>query len=391
MWLLPLLALGLALALTGHRERGLATAPPGPLAVLSECMRTGRPPPPQVILCAIAEAEDLGRPDVAHKIVVTFVEPVVREHQRRLAGRRAPAQLAQPYEGGGEDAEFAMQDAQAALPSKQLRGKPIPTLALEEADDNEVDVLLERAAAVEQGRAPMAAPRSLPAPRARRDSLAFPTDGYPEPERVYVGAAPAERSVEELLALPSPRPAAPRRVAREQVAAPASPVEVVAAPAPAPGSAPERRVAPGPAATASPIRGVGPAAWEAFVVRLVRETPAYQSSKHVGQYRQRKDRLRELGLPSTKLLGDATAQRAALDADLADAYKHASDGEMLQHVGRLIALPGVEAPTRVTLSGVLGVIQAAGLEGAEGWLSSQKDRKAYPHTTAAYVRSNGVF
>jgi hypothetical protein len=48
MWLLPLLALGLALALTGHRERGLATALPGPLAVLSECMRTGRPPPPQV-------------------------------------------------------------------------------------------------------------------------------------------------------------------------------------------------------------------------------------------------------------------------------------------------------------------------------------------------------
>lgn len=380
MWLLPLLALGLALAFAGHRERGLATAPPGPLAVLSECMRTGRPPPPQVILCAIAEAEDLGRPDVAHKIVVTFVEPVVREHQRRLAGRRAPAQLAQPYEGGGEDAEFAMQDAQA-LPSKQLRGNPIPTLALEEADDNEVDVLLERAAAVEQGRAPMAAPRSLPAPRARRDSLAFPTDGYPEPERVYVGAAPAERSVEELLALPAPRPAAPRHAA----------LEAPAAPAPAPVSATERRATAGPAATAAPIRGVDLVAWEAFVARLVRETPAYQSSKHVGQYRQRKDRLRELGLPITKLLGNATAQRAALDADLADAYKHASDGEMLQHVGRLIALPGVEAPTRVTLSGVLGVIQAAGLEGAEGWLSSQTDRKAYPHTTAAYVRSNGVF
>ena len=366
MWLLPLLALGLALALTGHRERGLAAAPPGPLAVLSECMRTGRPPPPQVILCAIAEAEDLGRPDVAHKIVVTFVEPVVREHQRRLAGRRAPAQLEQPYEDGGEDAEFAMRDA---------------PLALEEADDNEVDALLEQAAAVEQGRVPMAAPRSLPAPRARRASLAFPTDGYPEPERVYVGAAPAERSVEELLALPAPRPAAPRHVA----------LEAPAAPAPAPVSATERRATAGPAATAAPIRGVDLVAWEAFVARLVRETPAYQSSKHVGQYRQRKDRLRELGLPFTKLLGDAAAQRAALDADLADAYKHASDGEMLQHVGRLIALPGVEAPTRVTLSGVLGVIQAAGLEGAEGWLSSQKDRKAYPHTTAAYVRSNGVF
>lgn len=378
MWLLPLLALGLALALTGHRERGLAAAPPGPLAVLSECMRTGRPPPPQVILCAIAEAEDLGRPDVAHKIVVTFVEPVVREHQRRLAGRRAPAQLEQPYEAGseagGEDAEFQMR-----------RGSSNPTLALEEADDNEVDALLEQVAAVEQGRAPMAAPRSLPAPRARRDSLAFPTDGYPEPERVYVGAAPVERSVEELLALPAPRPAAPRPRAPAPEALPVerSPLPTSAAPK----SGTERRRA----VDSAPIKGVDLVAWEAFVARLVRETPAYQSSKHVGQYRQRKDRLRELGLPFTKLLGDAAAQRAALDADLADAYKHASDGEMLQHVGRLIALPGVEAPTRVTLSGVLGVIQAAGLEGAESWLSSQKDRKAYPHTTAAYVRSNGVF
>ena len=106
---------------------------PSPIAVMGEFLRLGQRPPPLVIKCAIAEAEDLGRPDVAHKIVVTFVEPVVREHQRRLAGRRAPAQLEQPYEDGGEDAEFAMRDA---------------PLALEEADDNEVDALLEQAAQI---------------------------------------------------------------------------------------------------------------------------------------------------------------------------------------------------------------------------------------------------
>ncbi len=49
------------------------------------------------------------------------------------------------------------------------------------------------------------------------------------------------------------------------------------------------------------------------------------------------------------------------------------------------------APVQVTLSGVLGVIQAAGLEGAAAWLESPDDRRRFPGTTAAFLRTNGAF
>jgi hypothetical protein len=47
-----------------------------------------------------------------------------------------------------------------------------------------------------------------------------------------------------------------------------------------------RAMAPG-----SPIQGIGDGAWRDFVLRLERESPQFASSKHVGQYRQRRERL----------------------------------------------------------------------------------------------------
>ncbi len=82
-----------------------------------------------------------------------------------------------------------------------------------------------------------------------------------------------------------------------------------------------------------------------------------------------------------------------------DAYGHADDsGLIAEYRGVVIEIPvpGVGAPAQptpieVTLSGVLGVIQAAGLEGAAGWLENPGDRTRFPHTTAAFLRTNGVF
>jgi hypothetical protein len=142
----------------------------------------------------------------------------------------------------------------------------------------------------------------------------------------------------------------------------------------------------------SPIAEIPAAAWEAFVACLARESPAFRSARHVGQFRQRRERLLELGIDPAALQGDPRAQRQALDLDLADAYQHAAASDLLaDHLEREIVLPGQDGPVTLTLSGVLGVIQCAGLEGAVGWLEQAADRKRFPHTTQVFLRCNGLF
>ncbi len=145
-------------------------------------------------------------------------------------------------------------------------------------------------------------------------------------------------------------------------------------------------------APGSPLAGVPDDAWREFVARLARESSLLSSSRHVGQYRQRRERLAELGIDPAALHGSAQAQRAALDVDLVDAHHHAAAGGLLaEYLGRPIVVPGQEQGTCITLSGLLGVIQCAGLEGAVGWLERSSDRRRYPNTTQAFLRSNGVF
>jgi len=142
----------------------------------------------------------------------------------------------------------------------------------------------------------------------------------------------------------------------------------------------------------SPLAGVSDEAWRQFVGLLARESPLFSSSRHVGQYRQRRERLAEFGVDPQTLHGSAAAQRQALDTDLVDAHQHAAAGGILTaHLGRPVVIPGHEGTATITLSGVLGVIQCAGLDGAVGWLESSNDRKRYPHTTQAFLRTNGVF
>jgi hypothetical protein len=142
----------------------------------------------------------------------------------------------------------------------------------------------------------------------------------------------------------------------------------------------------------SPIQGIGDGAWRDFVIRLERESPQFASSKHVGQYRQRRERLVELGINPAVIQNSSEAQRQALDADLADAHRHGVASELFaQYLGRPILLPGIDNNQMITLSGMLGVIQYAGLDGAAGWLEHPNDRKRFPHTTQAFMNTNGVF
>jgi hypothetical protein len=142
----------------------------------------------------------------------------------------------------------------------------------------------------------------------------------------------------------------------------------------------------------SPLPGVSDEAWRQFVALLARESPAFSSSRHVGQYRQRRERLAEFGIDPQTIHGSAVAQRQALDTDLVDAHHHAAAGGVLaDRLGRPLVVPGHEGTAVITLSGVLGVIQCAGLDGAVGWLESPSDRRRYPHTTQAFLRTNGIF
>ena len=139
-----------------------------------------------------------------------------------------------------------------------------------------------------------------------------------------------------------------------------------------------------------PVDDVDPATWQAFVARLRRESPGYRTSRHVGQYRQRVERCRHLGLEPEELQADPDIQHAALAADVEDSYLRArATGELAQAlVGYVDAGDG---PCQITRSGYLGLCLAAGPEGAKSWIAEPDDRERFPHTTQIFRRVNGLF
>jgi len=129
-----------------------------------------------------------------------------------------------------------------------------------------------------------------------------------------------------------------------------------------------------------------PDAWDRFSSQLAREAPSFSAKRHVGQFRARRDRLAELGIDANRLIDDPVAQRSALAREMADAYARAEDsGLIAEHLGSTI-----DGAT-VTLSGILGVIQVAGLEGACAWLERPSDRERHRNTSRMFARTNGVF
>lgn len=347
--LLPLLLIGIGVAYLSGRRHGevhvsvpqktIASGVPSPLVVLDAFLREGRRPPPQVILCAIAQAEIMGRIDVANELVRAFVAPVVERSERRGAVLRRASRAPASYD----------------------YDVPIPRGEDEDEEDYEEDL---DAAPPAPARAPARAPispggrQSATAPGTDPTREAIPGRGEPRP------IARAEDARVEIL---------PRQ---EPILARASPTEGTVT----------------VSGRSSPIDGVGTEEWSRFASRVARELPTFTTSHHVGQFRQRRDRLADLGIDASKIVNSPEAQAAALDADMADAYGHAlRSGMIADYCGTSVSIPGQSAPIGITLSGVLGVIQAAGLEGATGWLEDPRDRKQFPHTTQAFLRTNGVF
>lgn len=311
-------------------------APPSPIMVLGEFIRQKRQPPPFVIQCAIAEAEQSGRHDITSDIIRMFVEPAVRARYAAQGMAQPPAMPA------GAPVAPGTQSPQAA---PQAQGSPRNGGVPGSLSDAQIQAMLDTD------------PAAFMARVQRGDVIDVPSDpeqpGAPEVDTDQRGADQVHSastvsgttigSVPTVLALPSP------------------------------------------------IHDVDTIRWNAFCNLLAREEPTYVSARHVGVYRQNKDRLRELQIDPSAIVGSHEAQRLALDRDLADAHVHAREGGLSRFVGRHIAVPGSDDKVAVTLSGVLGVIQAAGLDGAAEWLDSWGDRKRFRHTTQAFLRTNGVF
>lgn len=148
-----------------------------------------------------------------------------------------------------------------------------------------------------------------------------------------------------------------------------------------------------------PIPNVPGVLWRSFVAKVERCPPNFTAPHHLGRFRARKDRLRALGFDLAAVSADPEMQLAALEADVGDAYDRLLEtGDLAACVGRPIEVPPpMDMPpdaggmVLVTLSGILGVAQAAGLDGTIGWLESYEDRRKYPHTTKAFLATNGEF
>lgn len=376
MWLFPLLFIGaFVLAATSRkqhpRESRLASlampsgmplpalfapAPPSPLMVLSEYARTAVAPPPIVIMCAIAEAESMGREDVADEIIKAFIAPVVYQH----AAMQQMA-MAQPM-----PMPYPMPEARAArTPANYERGgyargnQPVQPAALPQPREQ---------LALEPPRASDAQIRAMI--RADPESfMSMLTQEVMKREPMPIIEVPAVEQTRPAMAMPVPEIGDLPSVGVLDIDVPTL-----------------------PSAPGSPIEGIADEPWRQFVVCLSREDPAFTSTRHVGQFRQRRERLVELKIDPRSLLGDSDAQRRALDIDMVDALRHAVDGGLIaEHLGKPVTLPGIEEPIQVTLSGLLGVIQCAGLENGTSWLEKPRDRKNFPNTTQAFTRTNGVF
>ena len=59
------------------------------------------------------------------------------------------------------------------------------------------------------------------------------------------------------------------------------------------------------------------------------------------------------------------------------------------YIGATVPLDDVEY--QVSLSGLLGLVSRAGMNGAKSWLENPTDRAKYPNTTKGFIRTNGIF
>lgn len=125
--------------------------------------------------------------------------------------------------------------------------------------------------------------------------------------------------------------------------------------------------------------------WTDFVNAMKVRPENFTSEKYVGAFAHNRTRLKELGLEEPASIAE---QYEAFAKDIADHYlKH---GDVIQsHAGDVIKVKGEEHA--ITMSGVLGLMKAAGAKNAVHWLQHPEDHEKFPNTTNVFLRTNGCF
>jgi hypothetical protein len=345
-------------ALPSGSGTGVSTAraagSPGPLMALVGFMKQDRIPPPLLVDHAIAEAKLIGQHDLAHDIAHAFGSPAASSPSRPPVAPPAPTappQIATStrdnrHEHDEHEYEHERErDREHAERRREHRLEREVELEREIIADQTAQMAAQQAA--QSTRPPTPTPSiivQMPSSGDGDDQGSSPSDGYPD--------------------------------------------DGSTAPDGSDGSD-------GASSSGSPLPGISIGAWTTYRRALEREPADFDSGRRVGRYALRKDRLRELGCNPDLLISHPRAldlQDAALAIDAADSAKHlAASGALDDHLGRSIAVSAGDAPRVITLSGILGVAQIAGLEGCIGWLEDPSDRKRFPYTSEMFTRTNGVF
>lgn len=136
----------------------------------------------------------------------------------------------------------------------------------------------------------------------------------------------------------------------------------------------------------SPIEGVSDGDWMDFVSKLRVREPSYSTNTHLGAYEHNRSRLQSLGF--SEPLESEQEQYSALVEDLTDHYSNARP-LIDEFCGDSVTLDGNEVP--ISMSGVLALLKAGGVQGAEKWLRDPQARANYPRTKDLFLRANGCF
>jgi len=136
----------------------------------------------------------------------------------------------------------------------------------------------------------------------------------------------------------------------------------------------------------SPFDGVPNDAWNQFVSKLETQPEDFKSDRHIGRYYHSIDRISQLGFSPEDFSPDK--QYEALVADLSDSKEKAKD-LVHDYLCHPVSVNGTDH--MITLSGLLGLLKAAGPQNARSWIENAEDRTKFPRTTEMFVQTNGVF
>jgi hypothetical protein len=137
----------------------------------------------------------------------------------------------------------------------------------------------------------------------------------------------------------------------------------------------------------SPIDAASTEEWNAFLDALKTESPSYSSERYFGSYHQNKERLDTLGIDAATL-ADESSQRQAIATDLST-YREQERKLIDDFGGEVIDVNG--QTHGVSMSGILGLLKAAGPKHTRSWLKNPDERSKYPQTTETFLRTNNIF